>query len=241
MPAIRKSIKQVKHYWKEKGPLATTKAIVETLVSPLFRHRQRLVFDIDLTALREPSVWGPGENLLVFGPENIESLCPELLATMEPAKHWKELQDVRRGNRLFVVKCGGQCIYRSYIRMIDTPGPDRKAVFFGGLEAIPEIRQAVMTTHFRGKDLYKQVRKGLHTRVVNEQLRHLQSIGHRRAVLYIMAGNRLSIKGNTAAGFQMVRTLDDWIVLNAVVFQHISENGRSRWRVFFQRSRGAVA
>ena len=141
---------------------------------------------------------------------------------MEPEKHRKELQDVRKGNRLFVVLCGGECIYRSYIRMIDTPGPDRQSVFFGGLEAVPEIRQAVMNTQFRGKDLYKQVRKGLHTRVVNEQLRHLQCLGHKRAVLYIVAGNILSIKGNTAAGFQMLRTLNDWIVFKVLVFQHIS-------------------
>src|ERR1017187_9748403 len=240
MSMVKQSLKRLRRYWSEKGPLATAGAIAETLASPIFRRRKRLVLDIDLTAPRDPREWGPDEKLLIFGPENINSLEPDLLATMEPEKHRKEFQDVHKGNRLFVVICGGECIYRSYIRMIDTPGPDRESVFFGGLEAIPEIRQAVMTTHFRGKDIYKRVGKGLHTRVVNEQLRLLQTLGHKRAVLYIMAGNILSIRGNTAAGFRLLRTLNDWIVLNVLIFQHISESGRERWRVFFQRSRGAI-
>ena len=166
-----------------------------------------------------------------FGPDNIGSLTWDSLSEhREPEKHAKEFRDIPHGNRLFLVLCGGECIYRSYIRMIDTPGPDRNSVFFGGLEAVPEIRQAVMYTNFKRKDLHKQIRKGLHTRVVNEQLRLLQSLGHRRAILYIMGGNVLSIKGNTAAGFQMLRTLNDWILCNFVVFQHISEKGRARWR-----------
>jgi len=239
MPDLSQAVQKVRLHWTEKGPAATAAAVAETLVRPLFRHRKRLVLDIDLTAPREPSVWGPGEKLLIFGPDNIDSLSPELLATMEPGKHRQELKDVRQGNRLFVVVCGDECIYRSYIRMVDTPNPDRKAVFFG-LETIPEIRQAVMTMHFRGKDTYKQVRKGLHTRVVNEQLRLLQSLGHKRAVLHIIAGNILSIRGNTAAGFQMLRTLNDWIILNALVFQHIAQNGRKRWRVFVERPQRAT-
>jgi hypothetical protein len=146
MPTIRQSFKRVKRYWSEKGALATAAAIAETVITPLFRHRKRLVLDIDLTAPRDPRDWGPAEKLLIFGPDNIDSLEPELLATMEPEKHLKEFQDIRKGNRLFVVLCGGECIYRSYIRMIDTPGPDRTSVFFDGLEAVPEIRQAVMNT-----------------------------------------------------------------------------------------------
>ena len=145
-------------------------AISETLISPVFRHRKRLVLDIDLTAPRDSSVWGPGEKLLVFGPENIDTLEPALLATMEPEKHRKELQDVRKGNRLFAVVCGDECIYRSYIRMIDTPGPDRKAVFFGGLEAIPRDTASGHDDRFSAKGPAFASEEGLHTRVVNEQL-----------------------------------------------------------------------
>jgi hypothetical protein len=241
MGAARQSVKKFKRYWTEKGPLAAVRAVAETLATPFFRHRKRFVLDIDLTTPREPSEWAPGEQLLIFGSDNIDTLPAGLLETLEPHKHWREFQDIRKGNRLFVVVCGGECVYRSYLRMIDTPGNERKAVFFGGLEAIPEIRQALMMTQFRGKDVYKQIRKGLHTRVVNEQLRDLQRLGHKRAVLYIMAGNILSIKANTAAGFQMLRTLNDWILFDSLVFQHVAENGPARWRVFMQRRRGATA
>ena len=54
MPALGQSIKKVKRYWRDKGPAATSRAILETVVSPLFRHRKRLVLDIDLTSPREP-------------------------------------------------------------------------------------------------------------------------------------------------------------------------------------------
>lgn len=231
---VGRAVRKVKRHWTRKGPLATFKAIAATLASPVFRTRQRLVFDIELTSPRDPSEWGPGESLLVFGRDNISSFPPKLLETLEPEKHQTELQGVPGGNWLFVVACEDRCIYRSYIRMLDTPGLDRKSVFFGGLQALPEIRQAVIRTSFRGKDLHSQIRRGLHTRVVNEQLRLLHSLGHNRAVLYIMAGNVLSIKANTAAGFRPLRTLDDWILFDTIVLQRNLEGGRCRWRFFLQ-------
>jgi hypothetical protein len=233
VPALRRAAKKVRLHWQERGALATIRAIVETLVRPVFRYRKRLVYDIALTSPREPSEWGPGEKLLIFGPENIDQLGPELMATLEPEKHAAELQYVPRGDWLFIVVCEGQCIYRSYVKIADRQSLDRKSVFFGGLETLPEIRQALATKYLRGS-LVRQVRKGLHTRVVNEQLRHLQSLGYQRATLYIMGGNILSIRGNTAAGFQLLRTLNDWIIFDTLVFQHVAEAGRTRWRVFFQ-------
>jgi hypothetical protein len=234
MAAIRRSGKQVRRYWKEKGSFRTILAIIETLATPLVRQRKRLVYDIALTESREASEWGPGENLLIFGPEDIGTIDADLLATMEPEKHWDEFQTVRRGNVLFVVVCEKQCVYRCYIRIVEAAKNDRKAIFFGELEELPEIRHAAVTKSFQNKNLHKQLRKGLHTRVVNDQLRYLQKLGHARAVLYIMAGNELSIKGNTAAGFRLFRVLNDWIIFGRIVFQKISEKGSKRRRIFLQ-------
>ena len=232
--AIRRSAKQLRRYWKEKGSFRTILAIIETLVTPLVRRRQRLVYDISLSEPRYASEWGPGERLIIFGPENIGTLDPDLLATLEAEKHMKEFHSVRKGNLLFVVVCEKQCVYRCYIRIVDAAKNDRKAIFFGELEELPEIRHAAITKGFQNKSIYKQVRKGLHTRVVNEQLRYLQKLGHARAVLYIMAGNELSIKGNTAAGFRLFRVLNDWIVFGRIVFQKITEKGSERRRIFLQ-------
>jgi hypothetical protein len=234
LAAIRRSGKQVRRYWKEKGSFRTVLAIIETLATPLLRRRKRLVYDISLTERREASEWGPGENLVIFGSENIGTIDSDLLATMEPEKHWEEFQSVRRGNLFFVVVCEKQCVYRCYIRVVEAAKNDRKAIFFGELEELPEIRNAAITKSFYNKNLYKQLRKGLHTRVVNEQLRYLQGLGYTRAVLYIMAGNELSIKGNTAAGFRLFRVLNDWIIFGKIVFQKISEKGSKRRRIFIQ-------
>jgi hypothetical protein len=213
--------RKAKERWREEGPWATIKAAIETLAWPLFRFRRRFVYEISLRSTRAPSQWGPDETLLRFGPENIDELSPELLATTAPEEHLEELKRVRLGNQFFVVVREGRCVYRSYIRLIAPFGRDRKTTYFG-LETLPEIRSQ------------RSFLRGFHTRVVNEQLRYLQSRGYSRALLSIMARNTVSIRANTASGFQMFRTLNDWIVVNILVFQQVIERGKKRWRVFFQ-------
>ena len=70
--------------------------------------------------------------------------------------------------------------------------------------------------------------------MLNDQLRYLKSLGYGRAVLYVMAENIASIKGVTAAGFQLYRTLTDWILFGLVVVQRVHEGGSTRWRVFLR-------
>jgi acyl carrier protein len=141
MMTASEAITKVKRYWEKKGPAATAWAIAKNLVSPLVRRRQRLVFSAPLHVPREPSLWGHNENLLVIGPENMNDLTPELMASLEPGKHWEDFQGIRNGNRLFIVAYGTQCLYRSYACTVERPGL-RTAVFFGDLEGLPEIRGA---------------------------------------------------------------------------------------------------
>src|SRR5215472_3603745 len=98
-------IKRVKEYWKKKGGVATVRAIARTLLGVVVRHRCRLVFEAPITP-RAPSVWGPSERLLIFGPENIHEMTPELRRTMDAERHSADLESIRDGNRLFVVAYG---------------------------------------------------------------------------------------------------------------------------------------
>ena len=227
---------RVTDYWRRKGAVATLIAVARTLTGFVMRHRCRLVFEAPLAAPREPSVWGPHERLLIFGPENHHELSPELLATMDPERHADDLESLRQGNRLFIVAYENYCLHRGYVCTAARPSlrHDREAVFFGELSNAPMIRGSETTRYAGAKDVYKHVLPGLYPRVLNEQLRYLEGAGHKRAVLFIMAENTMSIKGVTAAGFQLSRVLNDWIIFESLILQKVCEKGSRKWRVLRQ-------
>lgn len=191
---------------------------------PLLRRRQRFVFEADLTIPREPSQWALNETVLVIDADNLDRVNREVLASLHVEKHQRDFAGIRRGNRLFVVQDGEACLYRGYIRMIEPQSDDRKSLFFDEMERLPEIRSCETAEHARGRGLYR--------RVLNDQLRYLKSLGFERASLYTMAENAASIKGVTAAGFNVYRKLSDWIVFNLLVIQRVEQADSVRWRVF---------
>jgi RimJ/RimL family protein N-acetyltransferase len=175
---------------------------------------------------RTSSEWNVSEHLLIIGANNQKDLSPRVTAFLSTVDQQDDLRGVKDGNILFLVTNGIECLHRGYIRLIDPGASDAKSVFFGGFENAPEIRSCETAPQARGKGLYR--------RVLNEQLRYLQALGHDRAVLYVMAENVASIKGATAAGFKLTRTLHDWIVFNLLVFQRVREAGSARWRLFLR-------
>lgn len=216
----------VKRSWTERGATPTLWAIAQIALKPVVRIKRRLVFSASLPVPDGPGVWENDVEVLVIGPDNMAALNPELLASINPEHNQEEWADLRKGNRLFVVVQGTKWLHRGSIRLIDKDTLDRKAVFFGELQTVPEIRWCETVPSARGKGLYR--------RVLGEQLRYLHSLGYGRAVLYIMAENTPSIRGATAAGFQLCRALQDWILFNSLVFQRVRENGSAYWRVFWQ-------
>jgi RimJ/RimL family protein N-acetyltransferase len=219
-------IGRIKRHWLTNGPAATVLAIAEILFSPLVRRRRRLVFSASLEAPRQPSKWNLEENLLIIGPDNITAVNRTLLASLQVDRHKRDFQGIPNGNRLFVVTNQKEWLHRGYIRMIDGRKDDRKALFFGDLLKLPEIRSCETTESARGRGLYR--------RVLNEQLRYLQALGYDRAILYVMAENVASIKAVEAAGFKLHRTLHDWIFFNLVIFQRVGEAGFDRRRIFLR-------
>lgn len=229
--ALDQTFTRVKRHWKRKGASATIFSIVETVLQPVIRRRRRLVLDVDLDE-REPSTWAASETLHIFGPENIDQLHPELKKSLQIERHQEDFDGIRQGNRLFVIAFENQCLYRSYACVVDRPGL-QQSVFFGEFQHLPEIRGAEIAKSMDPK-IARGIGKGLHTRVLNEQLRCLKSLGYTRAVLYIMAENFLSIRGAEASGFRLRRSLTDWIVLRSMIVQKVEERGSSRWRFFHE-------
>ncbi len=223
--AVLNALVKARRTWQTGGLFATALAITEVLFRPILRLRRRLLFMAPLDHPRSPSDWEAGEHLLVVGADNLKDLTPRVSAFLESSDQQEDLRGVQNGNRLFLVTDGTEGLHRGYLRLVDAGASDRKAVFFG-LEAVPEIRSCETAPRARGKGLYR--------RVLNEQLRYLQGLGYDRAALYVMGENTASIKGATAAGFKLHRTLNDWILFHLVVLQHVREAGSTRWRVFLR-------
>jgi hypothetical protein len=171
-------------------------------------------------------VWDPGYRCLIVGRDQIDALAPNLLAALQTGDQRPDFEAIRHGNRVFILADHDGCVHRGYVRLTEPGSHDRKAVFFEGLGTLPEIRSCETSARARGRGIYR--------RMINEQLRFLQSLGYRRAVMYIMAENAPSIKAATAAGYQLYRTLNDWVIFNLVVVQQVREPAQVRWRVFVQ-------
>jgi hypothetical protein len=220
---------RVGFYWKKKGPLRFVCAVLETALRPVFRVRRRCAFEALLDTYYPAPGWGANEKLVIVGPENRDTLDRELVKSLEIDRHREDWESIPAGNHLFVVADGTQYLHRGYVCTTDPPAVanhERKAIFFGRLRSAPTIRSCETFHHSMGKGLYR--------RALIAEFRYLQSLGYRTVVLYTMVENTASIRGVTAAGFRLTRQLRDWIVLNKLVFQRVTENGQHQWRVFCQ-------
>src|SRR6266581_7402215 len=92
---------RIQRMWKQRGSWAT----VLFLLSRIFRHRVHLVFETTCATQPGSVQWEANEQLLQFGPENLdEAFTPELLAFLGGDGASESLQGVRDGDRLFVIK-----------------------------------------------------------------------------------------------------------------------------------------
>jgi hypothetical protein len=218
----------VREYWRRRGVLGTSRAVLGVLLRFVVRHRCSLVFQAVLTQPREPSVWSPMEKLFIVGKSGFDGLDTRLVASAEPEKCREDRESIREGNYLFIVAAGVHCLHRGYVCTVVQPGSteDSKRVFFGEFEHLPVIRGCITTPYARTCGF-----KGLYARTLNEELRYLQSLGHDRAVLYTTAENTPSIKGAAAAGFYVARVVNDWVLFRVFVFQRVYQEGRRYWRI----------
>jgi RimJ/RimL family protein N-acetyltransferase len=75
--------------------------------------------------------------------------------------------------------------------------------------------------------------RGLYRRALLAEMGYLQHRGYKRVVIDTHPANQASRKGIEAAGFQFLRTVSVWIVLNLFALQRTEAGHDTRWRMLF--------
>jgi RimJ/RimL family protein N-acetyltransferase len=158
-------------------------------------------------ALREPSVWQPGESLIILGPDTIDVKLTEQLRSFlgAPAAE-AEIEGVRGGDRLFVVAPETDVLACSYIFFDTTREMRRQARIYGKLRNTPIVGMSFTSPAARGRGLYR--------RILNEMVRYFVQIKYKRVVAELQPGNIASHKASQAACMRVCRELCDWEILN---------------------------
>lgn len=192
------------------------------LAGHIVRRRNHVVFELDLTIPREPTVWAPGERVIEIGPENIDAvMTPELLEFLGGDAVRKSLEGIRRGNRLIVVADEEGYVGYGHVVVNATPylralGESEPTPYLGNFLTVPRAR-----------------RRGLLQRAGNECVLMLQRRGHRRVLAEARPSNAGSVKGMENQGMRRIRHLMGWILFERVVIQHDIQNA-DRWHVLLR-------
>jgi len=208
---------RIERYRRQHGILGT----LGFLASRIVRHQRYLVFEASLTTPRSCTEWRAGERLQLFGPENIDfEMTPQLQDFLGGEQALEHLAGVRNGDRLFVVSSGSELHHCGYI-LFQT----RQTRILGETGNPPLIASCLTAPSARGRGLYR--------RALNAELCYLRSQGYERAVIETDPENVASRKGIEAAGFQLCREANVWIVLNWMVYQKMAESGGVKRRLLF--------
>ena len=187
------------------------------------RYTERLIWEVKLTP-REPSIWEPGQRLIVLGPDNVdEKMTPALRSFLGLKENAGELDGLRRGDRLFIVATETEYLACSYIFFDTTRETRRHARIYGEDRNTPILGMSFTSPHARGRGLYR--------RILNEMLRLLHEMNYRRAICEVDPRNRSSNRASEAVGMNVCRELRDWALFNKVFVQSVNEAGKSRWRI----------
>jgi hypothetical protein len=210
---------------REAGWRRTVASALSTAVSPVLRRRERLIWERKLGPL-EPSVWEPGEKLVILGPDNIDKeLTEELRSFLGGPAATPEIEGVRGGDRLFVVANAKETLACSYIFFDTTQETRRQARLYGEQPNTPIIGMSFTSPAARGRGLYR--------RILHEMFRYLAAMNCERAVCEVHPANTPSNKASQAAGMRVCRELCDWAIVNKLFLQRVTESGESRWRVLW--------
>jgi RimJ/RimL family protein N-acetyltransferase len=217
--------REVRSHLRQDGFRRTLAAALSTAISPVVRRRDRLIWEMKLGP-RDPSLWEPGERLMILGPENIgKELSDRLRSFLGGSAAAAEIEGVRGGDRLFVVATETDFLACSYIFFDTTNETRRQARIYGERQDTPVIGMSFTSPAARGKGLYR--------RILNEMFQYLAHMNCCRVVCEVHPGNTPSNKASRAAGMRVCRELRDWAILNKLFIQRVTEGGKSRWRVLW--------
>ena len=213
---ISENVGRLSRYWKQRGALAT----LRFLVSRLFRFEKHVVYETTASTPRGPVTWGQGEQVVQFGPENLDGgLTPELRTYLGGGQAYESLCGVRNGDRLFVIALGGEFVHRGYILF-----KTRQSRILGDDEASPLIAYCSTSPAARGRGLYR--------RALETEVAYLLERGYRRVLIETDPENHASRKGIEAAGFTFAWEASVWILLNWFIVRRNRSRNDVRWRVF---------
>ena len=202
--------------WQQRGFWGTTRFVL----SRIYRRQVNLVFEAVLTESRPSVAWKDDEQLLQFGPENVDrEMSPELEHFLGGAESIDNIRGVRRGDRLFVVRSENHYLHRGYI-MFRT----RERRLIGQPHDAPLIGYCFTALAARGRGLYR--------RALTEELNYLQKKGFARAAIATSPENGASRKAIESAGFSLACESRVWIVLNIFCVRCLTSQERSRWAAF---------
>ncbi len=193
-------------------------ATVRFLSSRAFRHHRYLVFEASLDSPRVCTEWRADERPRWIGAETLDAeMTPDLLEFLGGEGAAENLDGVRNGDRLFVIRDGESVVHCGYIFF-----QTRQTKVLAEKGNPPLIACCQTAPAARGRGLYR--------RALNAELCYLRQQGYRRAVIETDPDNIPSRKGIEAAGFRLCRDVSVWIALNWLALQRVMESSGTRWQ-----------
>src|SRR5690349_14788609 len=104
---IAEAAGRIGRHWRTRGAAAT----LRFLLSRIFRREVHLVYEAVCTG-REMAPFASGEEILNFGPEDLDAaLGPTLYEFLGGENAFESLRGVRNGDRLFVIARDGVFVH----------------------------------------------------------------------------------------------------------------------------------
>lgn len=189
------------------------------LLSRIFRTWEASVYEARLGAIPAVQKWADGEEMLIIGPENVDTaINDKLYKFLGGGLAVENLESVRAGSRLFVISRDGQFVHHGYI-FFNT----RQTTILGEPNPVPLIGCCRTAPAARGAGYYR--------RALAAELAWLGQAGYQRVLIEAHPENRASQKGIEAARFTARRQVRSWIFLNFLLWQRIVQNGEVRWQL----------
>jgi RimJ/RimL family protein N-acetyltransferase len=212
--------------WRRRGARGMLLSTVRAALHLIVRRRDRLIWEMDLSQPPAVAPWTSGERLLILGPDNLDrELTPELRSFLGGDQAASDLDGVRRGDRLFVVRTEKEYLSCSYVFFDTTHVTRRQARIYGEKRGTPIIGMSFTAPAARGRGLYR--------RLLTHMFAFLTAQGSTRAICEVRPDNTPSNRASQAAGMALCRELTDWALLNRLFVQRVRENRTTRWRVLW--------
>jgi RimJ/RimL family protein N-acetyltransferase len=206
--------------------LGAVRRMLSSMIQPLFRHDQRVVWEVDPRTGVSAAPLQENESIAIIGPENIDSeLNPRLLSFMGGESIHSEIEGVRQGDYLFVFRRGEAYLAYSFIFFATTENTRRQTRVLQEEINTPVIGLSYTAPEARGQGLYRKI--------LISMFAFLAAKGCSRAVCEIEPNNNPSNRASQAVGMRPCRELSDWRILRRLLIQKVSAFGNDHWRLLW--------